>query len=153
MDLSDLISADSVIALLPGTSKKQVMQELSRRIAGCIGIEESAIFQTLMQREKLGSTGVGNGVAIPHGRIAGLPVISGFFARLAQPVDFEAIDDAPVDLLFVLLAPEAAGADHLKALARVSRLIRDPQNLERLRATSDGKALFSILSNATPHAA
>jgi PTS system nitrogen regulatory IIA component len=154
MDLGDLISQEGVIATLSANSKKQVLQTLSARAAEIAGLPERDIFDTLLQRERLGSTGVGRGVAIPHGKLANLKGIVGLFARLEQPVDFEAVDGEPVDLVFTLLAPESAGADHLKALARISRLLRDPAMIEKLRSSHDAKALHDLLTrSAATHAA
>jgi PTS system nitrogen regulatory IIA component len=109
-------------------------------------LAESAIYEALLQRERLGSTGVGEGIAIPHGKLPGLDKIFGLVARLDKPVDFEALDGQPVDVLFLLLAPEGAGADHLKALARVARVLREPGLIERLRATRDAAALYAIMT-------
>jgi nitrogen PTS system EIIA component len=116
------------------------------RAAELTGQNERAILEILLQREKLGSTAVGNGVAIPHGKLPKLGRLFGLFARLEKPVDFEALDAQPVDLVFLLLAPEAAGADHLKALARVARLLRDPEIARKLRESRDADALFAVLS-------
>lgn len=146
MEINDLISSDTVIANLHATSKKQVLQELSRRAADLTGEHERAIFDVLMERERLGTTGVGSGIAIPHGKLQSLDRLYGMFARLEQPVDFQAIDERPVDLIFLLLAPESAGADHLKALARVSRVLRDQKICEKLRGTETPDALFAILT-------
>ncbi len=146
MEITDLISSDTVIANLHATSKKQVLQELSRRAADLTGEHERAIFDVLMERERLGTTGVGSGIAIPHGKLQSLERLYGMFARLEQPVDFQAIDERPVDLIFLLLAPESAGADHLKALARVSRVLRDQKVCEKLRGTETPDALFAILT-------
>ena len=148
MDISDLIDANSVIADLRASSKKQVLQELARRAADLTGVDERAIFDVLMERERLGTTGVGNGIAIPHGKLAAFERLYGIFARLEKAVDFQAIDDRPVDLIFLLLAPEEAGADHLKALARVSRLLRDHDVCEKLRATQQKDALLAILTES-----
>lgn len=157
MDLGDLINADGVIASLSAKSKKQVLQSLSAHAARLTGLSERDVFDTLLQRERLGSTGVGRGVAIPHGKLAGLKKIAGLFARLDQPVDFEAVDGEPVDLVFLLLAPESAGADHLKALARISRLLREPASIEKLRVLGDESALYDFLtadaSSSSSHAA
>jgi PTS system nitrogen regulatory IIA component len=154
MDLGDLINADGVIAALSAKSKKQVLQTLSARAEQITDLPERDIFDTLLQRERLGSTGVGRGVAIPHGKLAGLKRIVGLFARLEKPVDFEAVDGEPVDLVFLLLAPESAGADHLKALARISRLLREPAALEKLRTLGDESALYTFLTQrAASHAA
>ncbi len=124
MDLGDLIAPEAVIASLKANSKKQVIQAIAEKAAALTGQPEREIFETLLQREKLGSTGVGGGIAIPHGKLPSLDRIFGLFARLPKPVDFEALDDQPVDLVFLLLAPEGAGADHLKALARIARHLR-----------------------------
>jgi PTS system nitrogen regulatory IIA component len=149
MEISDLLKPEHVIARLRATSKKQALQELARRAAELTGQPERAIFSTLMKRERLGTTGVGNGIAIPHGKLENLERMFGIFARLEHPIDFEAIDDRPVDLIFLLLAPEAAGADHLKALARVSRLLRDRRACEKLRGTDDAEALYALLIDTT----
>lgn len=146
MDLSDLLSPDSVIPALKVNSKKQAIQELANRAAARIGLSEREIFDTLLQRERLGSTGVGHGVAIPHGKLVSLDRLFGIFARLDRAVDFDALDDQPVDIIFLLLAPEGAGADHLKALARIARQLRDPDIAEKLRATTDPAALFALLT-------
>ncbi|HSO42872.1 MAG TPA: PTS IIA-like nitrogen regulatory protein PtsN [Rhodospirillales bacterium] len=145
MEISDLIKPDHVIARLRATSKKQALQDLAKRAAEITGQPERALFSTLMKRERLGTTGVGNGIAIPHGKLATLDKLYGLFARLDQPIDFDAIDDRPVDLIFLLLAPESSGADHLKALARVSRLLRDKPTCEKLRGTDDAEALYALL--------
>ncbi len=145
-DLSDLVTQTGVVAALKAQSKKQLLQDLSARAAQLTGLPERTIFETLLERERLGTTGVGHGIAIPHGKLAGLPKITGLFARLESKIDFDAIDDQPVDLVFLLLAPEGAGADHLKALARVSRLLRNAQVCEKLRGAEDRAALFAILT-------
>ena len=146
MTVSSLITPESVFAGIKGNGKKQVLQELSSHLARVSGLSDRAIFETLLQRERLGTTGVGQGIAIPHGRIAGLDRLIGLFARLARPVDFEALDGEPVDLVFVLLAPEDAGADHLQALARIARLFRGPAIAQKLRQTEDPAALYAILT-------
>jgi len=154
MDLGDLIRPESVIGALKAKSKKQVLQELSGHAAALTGLPEREIFDTLLQRERLGSTAVGEGVAIPHGKLASLNQMTGLFARLSEPIEFEAMDDQPVDLIFLLLAPEGAGADHLKALARISRLLREDKAIDKLRASKDVAALYAVLTEtATSHAA
>ena len=145
MDLSDLISPTSIVPALKAQSKKQVLQELCARAASQTGLSEREIFDTILQREKLGSTGVGHGVAIPHGKLHAIDTITGQFARLSKPVDFDALDDQHVDLVFLLLAPEGAGADHLKALSRIARVLRDASILAKLRATDDPGTLYSLL--------
>lgn len=146
MTVSSLITPESVVAGLKGNGKKQVLQELSSHLARVSGLSDRAVFETLLQRERLGTTGVGQGIAIPHGRIAGLTRLVGLFARLARPVDFDALDGEPVDLVFVLLAPEDAGADHLQALARIARLFRGQTVAQKLRQTEDPAALYAILT-------
>ena len=154
MEIAYLVSVDGVVANLKVSSKKQILQELAQRAAVLTGLHERAIFDTLLERERLGTTGVGVGIAIPHGKLPDLDHIYGLFARLAQPVDFEAIDDQPVDLIFLLLAPASAGADHLKALARVSRLLRDKAVCEKLRGSDTPEAIYALLTDsATSHAA
>ena len=145
MELGALITTDAIIPKLAAKTKKHVLQDLAEKAAALTGLDGRDILEALLQRERVGSTAVGRGIAIPHGRLAGLQRIVSVFARLEQPVDFEAPDEEPVDLIFVLLAPEQAGADHLKALARVSRLLREPQTIERLRASHDRATLYSIL--------
>ena len=125
MEISDLLTSECVISSLRAPSKKQALQELSRRAAEITGLHERAIFDVLLERERLGTTGVGSGIAIPHGKLSDLDELFGVFARLEKPIDFDAVDEQPVDLIFLLLAPESAGADHLKALARISRLLRN----------------------------
>lgn len=148
MEIVDLISPESVVPNLRATSKKQALQELARRAAEITGLQERAIFDVLLERERLGTTGVGNGIAIPHGKLSSLPRLYGLFARLERPINFESIDEQPVDLIFLLLAPESAGADHLKALARVSRLLRDKGVCEKLRGTDTAEGLFALLTES-----
>ncbi len=148
MEITDLISPDSVIANLRATSKKQALQDLAKRAAELTGLPERAVFDVLLERERLGTTGVGNGIAIPHGKLPNLDRLHGLFARLERPINFEAIDEQPVDLIFLLLAPESAGADHLKALARVSRLLRDKGVCEKLRGTDSAEGLYALLTES-----
>ena len=150
MEIADLITPRSVVAQLRATNKKQALQELAKRAATLTGVQERTIYDVLIERERLGSTGIGMGIGIPHGRLAGLDTLCGIFARLDRPVPFDAIDDQPVDLIFLLLAPEGAGADHLKALARVSRLLRDRNVCEKLRGTDNADALYALLIDRTP---
>ena len=149
MEISELIGPDSVVANLRATSKKLALQELAKRAADITGLHERAIFDVLLERERLGTTGVGNGIAIPHGKLPNLDKLYGLFARLGESIDFDSIDEQPVDLIFLLLAPESAGADHLKALARVSRLLRDKAVCEKLRGTENAEALFALLTEST----
>ncbi|MDH3241082.1 MAG: PTS IIA-like nitrogen regulatory protein PtsN [Alphaproteobacteria bacterium] len=149
MEISDLITPATVIPALKVTSKKQALQELARLSAEITSLDERTVFEILVERERLGTTGVGGGVAIPHGKHAGLDRLYGLFARLEQPVDYDSIDEQPVDLIFLLLAPEAAGADHLKALARVSRKLRDRDTCEKLRGSESADALYALLTDTT----
>jgi len=154
MELSELISSDSIVAALKVGSKKQALQELSHIAENISGISSRDIFGTVLQRERLGSTGVGQGIAIPHGKLEGLDRLYAIFARLETPIGFDAMDDQPVDLIFMLLAPESAGADHLKALARISRTLRDPAVTEKLRTSDSADQIYSILTQpAASHAA
>src|SRR5690348_9395531 len=146
MPLSDLIAPSAIIPALKVNNKKQAIQELAARAAELTGQNERAILEILLQREKLGSTYVDNGVAIPHGKLPKLSGLFGLFARLERPIDFEALDEQPVDLIFLLLAPEAAGADHLKALARIARQLREPGVAAKLRASPDKTALSAVLT-------
>ncbi len=154
MPLSELLSPEAVLPAMRVQSKKQALQEISAAAARLAGRDEGEIFATLLQRERLGSTGIGEGIAIPHGKLAGMSRLMGLVARLDRPIDFEAIDGQPVDLLFLLLAPEGAGADHLKALARVARALREPGVVERARAARDADTLYAVLTQAqAPRAA
>ncbi|ABC89229.1 MULTISPECIES: PTS IIA-like nitrogen regulatory protein PtsN [Rhizobium] len=146
MALADLLHQDAIIPALRVNSKKQLLQELAARAARITGLSEREIFDVILQRERLGSTGVGNGIAIPHGKLVNIHSIVGIFARLEQPVDFEALDDQPVDLVFLLLAPEGAGADHLKALSRIARVLRDQDLVAKLRATDSASAIYAFLN-------
>jgi PTS system nitrogen regulatory IIA component len=153
MPLNDLVAPNAVLPALKVNNKKQALQELAARAAMLSGQNERQIFEILSQREKLGSTAIGNGIAIPHGKMANLSRLFGLFARLDRPIDFEALDGQPVDLIFLLLAPEGAGADHLKALARVARLLRDPAVTHTLRASKDAESLYAVLAMPSASAA
>jgi PTS system nitrogen regulatory IIA component len=154
MRLTDFVSPEAIFANVRANNKKQLLQELSQRAAKLAGLDEREIFDALLHRERLGSTGIGEGVAIPHGKLAKVKTIFGIFARLERPIDFDSLDGAPVDLVFLLIAPEASGADHLKALACVARVLRDPTLVSAVRATRDADALFSLFDQrSTPHAA
>lgn len=146
MELEQIMTPDSVITGLKVNSKKQVLQELAQKAAKVSGLEERSIFDVILERERLGTTGVGNGVAIPHGRMKSLSKVHGFFMKLDNPIDFESVDSKPVDLVFMLLAPEGAGADHLKALAKVSRLLRDDKVCSKIRGSESDDAIFALFS-------
>ena len=145
MEICDLLSAESVISSIRVTSKKQLLQEVSLCAANICGKNERTIFDILLERERLGTTGIGRGVAIPHGQLPELDHLYGVFVKLEQPIDFESMDDEAVDLIFLLLAPETAGADHLKALAQISRMFRDAVICKKLRAAKDKGALCKLL--------
>jgi len=145
MSLEQLIGADAVAPALRASSKKQLLQELAGRVAEREGLDQRRVFEALMERERLGPTGMGRGVAIPHARLPEVSRMTGYFARLEKGLDFDAADGGPVDLVFLLLAPEDAGADHLRALARVSRLLRDEGRCAKLRSTADPAAIYAIL--------
>ncbi len=149
MEINELISPEDIVANLKSTSKKQALQELAKRVADASGENKRGIFDVLMERERLGTTGVGNGIAIPHGKLKKITRLYGLFARLENPIDFQAIDNQPVDLIFLLIAPELGGADHLKALARVSRLLRDKAICKKLRGTETIEGLYAILTEST----
>lgn len=153
MTLIDLLSPAAVISPLRANGKKQALLELAQQAAQLTGLSERDLFEALLQRERLGSTGIGDGIAIPHGRMAGIDRLVGLFARAEKPIDFDALDGQPVDLIFVLIAPEGAGADHLKALARVARVLRNPAILEQVRAARDPAAIYAILSESAAQAA
>jgi PTS system nitrogen regulatory IIA component len=154
IEIADLLNARSVVAQLRAANKRQILQEMARRAAATTELSDRRIYEVLNERERLGSTGIGRGVAIPHGKLAELPRIYGMFGRLERPIPFEAIDGQPVDLVFVLLTPLDAGADHLTALSRVSRLLRDEAMCEKLRGASGPDALYALLSTPTEsHAA
>ncbi|MBF0094795.1 MAG: PTS IIA-like nitrogen regulatory protein PtsN [Alphaproteobacteria bacterium] len=148
MEIADLITPDCVIPNLKASSKKQALQEMARRAADLNDLPERQVFEVLLERERLGTTGVGHGIAIPHGKLPTLDRLHGVFARLARPINFESIDEQPVDLIFLLLAPESAAAEHLKVLARVSRLLRDRAVCEKLRGATTAEAIYAILTEA-----
>ncbi|WP_113266525.1 PTS IIA-like nitrogen regulatory protein PtsN [Agrobacterium cavarae] len=153
MALADLLHQDAIIPALKVNSKKQLLQELAAKASRITGVSERDVFDVILQRERLGSTGVGHGIAIPHGKLSSISSITGVFARLETPVDFEALDDQPVDLVFLLLAPEGAGADHLKALSRIARVLRDPELVAKLRSTDSDTAIYTFLNQEQVNAA
>lgn len=153
MTLSDIIDARAILPGLKAQNKKQLLQELAQALSKLVAVDSRVIFETLLQREKLGSTGLGQGIAIPHGRLPSINRVYGVFARLQSPIAFESVDGEPVDLVFALISPTQAGADHLTALARVSRLFRDSVTLKKLRGTDTAEGLYAILTETTPAAA
>lgn len=149
MEIADLLSPSSILINLQVASKRQMLELLAQHAAKETGLPERAIFEVLLDRERLGTTGVGRGIAIPHGKLAALERIYGLLATLAAPIAYDAVDEQPVDLVFLLLAPESAGAEHLKALARVSRLLRDRNVCDRLRAAQTPAAALAVLTDVT----
>jgi nitrogen PTS system EIIA component len=153
MEIRDLLQPEAVVADLKAANKKQLLQELARHAAKITGVNDRKIYETLLERERLGSTGVGSGIAIPHGKLSDFKRLYGVFARLDRAVEFDSIDEQPVDLIFLLLAPEGAGADHLKALARVSRLLRDSSMCDKLRGAETADGLYMVLTQSEAQAA
>lgn len=151
--LSDILSIDAIDADLNVPNKKALFQLLATAAARKTGLDPKAIATCLSEREKLGSTGFGGGIAIPHGKIPGLTHVFGYFARLPNAIDYQAIDGLPVDLIFLILSPPDAGADHLKALAGVSRALRDKTCVAKLRGARSNDAIYALLAGAEPLAA
>ena len=142
-----------MISPLRANGKKQALQELALHASKLTALPERELYEALLQRERLGSTGIGDGIAIPHGRMAGIDRLVGLFARVEKPIDFEALDGQPVDIIFVLIAPEGAGADHLKALARVARVLRNQAVLEQIRMVRDPETIYALLVESAAQAA
>lgn len=147
-DLSDILGPGAVFAAMVVPNKKILFQQLAAAAGRVTGVDPRMIVDRLVERERLGSTGFGAGVAIPHGKIDGIDHVVGVFARLATPIDFQAIDDMPVDLVFLLLSPPDAGVEHLKALSRVSRRLRDRTFVAKLRGAGSEDALYALFSQA-----
>lgn len=146
MELADLLAEESVIVCTGLHSKNDILEQLAAVAARAAGVDTDAVYRAISDRESLGSTGLGNGIAIPHGKLAGIPRVVAAFCRVEQPIEFDALDDQPVDLLMLLLAPTGAGADHLKALARVARILRTDSVVADLRDTLDAGRLYPILT-------
>jgi PTS system nitrogen regulatory IIA component len=148
MHLSEFLDFDAISTRLSGGNKRSLLQQLAQMAAHRLGADQATILASVTEREQLGSTGLGQGVAIPHGKLEGLPRIYGLFARLAEPVDYKAIDGRPVDLVFLLLSPPDAGAEHLKALAAISRVTRHGPTLDKMRGARSRDALAAVLMGA-----
>ena len=148
MEIHKILSLETIVSDLKVSGKKHLFQELSQKASQIVGIKDRVILRTLLDREKLGTTGIGQGVAIPHGKISELKNSIGFFARLIDPIEFEAIDEKPVDLIFLLLAPEDANAENLKTLAKISRMLRDKNLCDKIRGSVGNDALFSVLTDS-----
>ena len=147
MKISDIMTEKSVVMGIKANSKRQLLQELAQKASEITGINDRTIFDTILERENLGSTGFGAGTALPHGRIADIDKVYGIVTKLNTPVDFESIDGKPVDLVFMLISPEGSGADHLTALAQVSRILKDEATCSKLRAASRADEISSLLNN------
>lgn len=146
MNIADIISKEAVLDNVQATSKRELVQVLSNKIANLSNIDERVVFDAVWERENLGSTGYGDGVAFPHARIEGLEKVSAMFARLDEPVDFDSLDGKPVDLVFLLISPENSGADHLTALASLSRVLKTEGSCEKLRKARSIDELYAILN-------
>jgi PTS system nitrogen regulatory IIA component len=148
MQLAEFLDFDAIKTAFPGGSKKALLVQLANLAGQRLRLDSAAILASLSEREQLGSTGFGHGVAIPHGKVEGLKRIYCMFARLAEPLDYKAIDGRPVDLVFLLLSPPDAGAEHLKALAAISRVTRHGATLEKMRGARSRDALAAVLMGA-----
>jgi len=146
--MSDLLPQGGIKLIGAASSKKRLFHDLGEMAESCFGLQHGDVVDALLERETLGPTGVGAGIALPHARMSGMDSVKGLFVRLKKPLDFEAVDRHPVDLVFALFAPENAGVDHLKALALVSRTMRDADVCAKLRANSDPATLHTILTEA-----
>jgi len=153
MELSDILTPEAVKSVSNSLSKKRLLQEMAEKAGDVYGIDAEQAFSALQEREALGPTGVGDGVAIPHARLEGLDRVIGVFRRLEKPVDYDAVDRQPVDLVFALFAPVNSGVEHLKALALISRLLRDAANRSKLRSNEDASTLYAILTEVAAHRA
>lgn len=147
MKFSEIMSGSSIVLGLKSNNKRQLLQDLAEKASEVTGINERTICDTILERESLGSTGFGDGTALPHGRFADLDKVYGFFAKLNSPVDFDAIDGKPVDLIFMLLSPEGNGADHLTALAQASRILKDESTRTKIRQISSAQEIYALLNN------
>lgn len=150
-DLSDLVTPEAVVSGVSAGSKKKLFALLADIAGKAYGLDPAHVAAQIGDREKVGSTGFGGGIAIPHGKIDGLDAVRGIVCRLDKPLDFGAVDDSPVDLVFMLLSPRAAGAEHLKALARVSRRLRDRAFTAKLRGAGSADAIYALLTEAETH--
>ena len=147
MKISEIMSVNSVMLSLKAGSKRQLLHELARKASELTGINERTVFDTILERENLGSTGFGGGTALPHGRLSELNKVCGIFARLSTAIDFDAVDNKPVDTVFLLLSPESSGADHLTALAQISRVLKDENTCTKLRAAKSNEEVYALLNN------
>lgn len=146
MKISDILSADNIFAEVKTNNKRQLLQELSAKVAAAAGIDERVVADSVLERENLGSTGYGNGTAFPHARLEGLKEVSVAFARLVSPIEFNAVDRKPVDLVFLLISPENSGADHLTALAALSRILKNEDICQKLRQARNKEEIYALLN-------
>jgi PTS system nitrogen regulatory IIA component len=154
MELADILAKRAVLYCTAVKTKSQLFEDLAARAADLTELPVQTILEAIKSREELGSTGLGNGIAIPHGKVAGLKHVTALFARLEQPIEFDAVDDQPVDIVVMLLAPVGAGADHLKALSRFARMLRTEQVVDQLRRQTDPDKIHALLTaEPTEHAA
>lgn len=149
MAIQDILPSTGIKLISAASSKKRLFHDLGELAETCFGLPHPDVVNALIERENLGPTGVGHGVALPHARLPGLTSVAGLFVRLRKPLDFESVDRQPVDLVFALFAPQNAGADHLKALALVSRTLRDPAICAKLRANDDPATLYAVLTDTS----
>ena len=147
MKISEIMSVNSIVLSIKANNKRQLLQELAKKASEVSGINDRTVFDTILERENLGSTGFGGGTALPHGRLEELNKVYGIFARLNTPVDFDSIDGKPVDLVFLLISPESSGADHLTALAQISRILKDEATCTKLRAATGKEEIHALLNN------
>ena len=147
MKISDIMSVDSVMLSVKAKNKRALLQEVAQFASSVTKIDDRIIFDALLERENLGSTGFGGGVALPHGRLSELKKVYGFFVKLAAPIDFDAIDGKPIDMLFLLLSPESSGADHLTALAQISRILKNNNLVNKLREAERKEEIHALLNN------
>lgn len=147
MKISEIMNKDCVFFNLKASNKRQLLQELAQKSSEITGINERVIFDALLERENLGTTGFGGGTALPHARLKDVDKIYGFFAKLNTPIAYEAIDNKAIDIVFMLLSPDSSGADHLTALAQISRLLKDESICEKIRNTSNNEEIYALLNN------
>lgn len=147
MNISEIMTEKNIFVGIKAGSKRELLQEMSANIASAINLDERTVFDTLLERENLGSTGFGGGTALPHGRFAGLDKVHAFLCKAAAPISFDAIDGKPVDLIFFLLSPEDSGADHLTALARISRILKDESICAKIRQMTSALEIYALLNN------
>lgn len=148
MNISNILTEKNILLGLKSGSKREFLQDLAQKVSEICGVDALTIFDSLLERENLGSTGFGGGTALPHSRFTGLDKVYVFFAKPSYPVDFDAVDNKPVDLVFLLMSPEGSGADHLTALAMLSRILKDESTCDKLRQMSKATEIYALLNEA-----